>query len=156
MKNNNYDKWHTCPELAEMQITYHSKKKFDLKISDSGQVNDFLKSIWSDKIQMQEEFCVIYLNKANRILGWARVSTGGLAGTIADTRIIFGIAVKSLASAVILAHNHPSGNLKPSQSDKNITEQLIRAGKILDVIVLDHLIITPEGNYFSFADNGLM
>jgi len=156
MKKKDYNNWHTSPGLAEMEVNYKSKKKFDVKLSNSKDVNNLLKSIWSNKIEMQEEFCVLYLNKANRVLGWARVSTGGIAGTVTDTRIIFGIAVKSLASAVILAHNHPSGNLKPSDSDKAMTRKLKEAGKILDITVLDHLIITPEGGFYSFADEGLM
>ncbi len=156
MKKKNYNNWHTSPDLAEMQVNYKSKKKFDMKLSNSREVNELFKSIWSNKIEMQEEFCVLYLNRANRVLGWARISTGGIAGTVTDTRIIFGIAVKSLASAVILAHNHPSGNLKPSDSDKVMTRNLKEAGNILNVSVLDHLIITPEGGFYSFADEGLI
>lgn len=102
-----------------------------------------------------EEFWIIMLNKANVVIKKAQVSSGGVSGTIADPKIIFKKAVESLASAIILVHNHPSGNLKPSQADIMLTRKLKEAGKLLDIPVLDHLIFTDH-NYYSFADEGMM
>jgi DNA repair protein RadC len=95
------------------------------------------------------------LNRANKILRIFTVSTGGVAGTVADPKVIFATALKGNASSIILAHNHPSGNLKPSEADRQLTNRLTQAGKLLDISVLDHLIITAE-EYFSFADEGLI
>lgn len=94
-------------------------------------------------------------NRANKVLGIVEISTGGIAGTVADPKLIFAAALKCAASGIILAHNHLSGNLNPSQADKDLTRRLIQAGKLLEISVLDHLILTTE-KYFSFADEGLM
>jgi DNA repair protein RadC len=102
-----------------------------------------------------EEFWVLTLNRANRVMNKVMVSKGGLAGTVADAKIIFQEALLGRAAAIIIAHNHPSGNLNPSQADREITKKLKNAGDFLDLPVLDHLIIS-EGGYFSFADEGLI
>lgn len=102
-----------------------------------------------------EEFWVLFLNRNNRVIKLDNISKGGIAGTVVDPRIIFKRAIEQLACAMILIHNHPSGNLKPSQQDIDITKRMVEAGKFLEVKVLDHLIISKHG-YFSFADEGLM
>ncbi len=102
-----------------------------------------------------EEFWVILLNRANRIIRKKRVSEGGVSGTVADPKIIFKLAVDELASGIIVVHNHPSGNLKPSESDINLTKKIKEAGKVLEIALLDHLIIAHD-RYFSFADEGLI
>lgn len=102
-----------------------------------------------------EEFWVLTLNRANRVMNKIMVSKGGLAGTVADAKIIFQEALLGRAAAIIIAHNHPSGNLNPSQADREITRKLKNAGDFLDLPVLDHIII-GEGAYFSFADEGLL
>ncbi|MEJ7780528.1 MAG: DNA repair protein RadC [Daejeonella sp.] len=102
-----------------------------------------------------EEFWILLLNRANKIMSKHLVSKGGQAGTIADPKIIFNIALENHAASVILAHNHPSGNLRPSQADLELTKKLRTAGQFLDMPVLDHLIITDQG-FFSFADEGIM
>lgn len=102
-----------------------------------------------------EEFWVIYLNRSNKILMKESVSSGGVSGTVADVKIIFKKALELLASGIILAHNHPSGNTKPSHTDMTLTKKMLEAGKILDINVLDHLIITGNG-YYSFADEGTL
>jgi len=102
-----------------------------------------------------EEFWIIVLNRANKITSSHLVSKGGQAGTIADPKIIFNMALENHAASLILAHNHPSGNLKPSQADLELTQKLRSAGKILDIPVLDHLIITDQG-FLSFADEGIL
>lgn len=102
-----------------------------------------------------EEFWILLLNRANKITSKHLISKGGQAGTVADPKIIFNTALENHAAYVILAHNHPSGNLKPSQADIDLTRKLKSAGAFLDIPVLDHLIITDEG-FFSFADEGLI
>lgn len=102
-----------------------------------------------------EEFWVLLLNRMNKVVKTKRISEGGVSGTVADPKIIYKLALENLATGVIVAHNHPSGNLKPSQSDIDLTRKLKEAGKFLEVQLLDHLIIANR-NYFSFADEGLI
>ncbi len=104
---------------------------------------------------LHEEFWVLFLNNANHVLYKAQISKGGMTATVVDTRIIFKQALEHNATALILFHNHPSGNLNPSDADKSITKKIIEAGKTLDIQVLDHLIVT-EKHFFSFAEEGLM
>ncbi|MES2622059.1 MAG: DNA repair protein RadC [Bacteroidota bacterium] len=102
-----------------------------------------------------EEFYVLYLNKSNKVITHKHISRGGIAGTVADTKIILKHAIELLATSIIAVHNHPSGNLKPSQADIDLTKKLKEAGKLIDASLLDHLIIGDK-NYYSFADNGLL
>lgn len=102
-----------------------------------------------------EQFYVLFLSRSNKILGKEQISRGGLSGTVADGKIIFQKALEMKSSAIILAHNHPSGQLKPSQADIRLTKQLVDFGKLIDLHILDHLIIT-DNNYFSFADEGML
>lgn len=102
-----------------------------------------------------EEFWVILLNRANRVIKKYQISQGGVTGTVADPKIIFKAALEELASGVILAHNHPSGNLTASQADVDLTKKLAAGGRLLEIQVLDHLIIAGQ-KYFSFADEGLI
>lgn len=102
-----------------------------------------------------EEFWLLLLNRANEVIRPVQVSQGGVSGTVADPKIIFKLAIECLASAIILVHNHPSGNLKPSEADKDLTRRLASAGKLLEIPILDHLIFT-DASYLSFSDEGLM
>lgn len=102
-----------------------------------------------------EEFWILLLNRANRIIGRERISHGGVSGTVVDAKIVFRKAIEYTASSVILCHNHPSGNLQPSQADVELTNKLHQAGRTLDIIVLDHLVVADAG-YYSFADEGLI
>lgn len=102
-----------------------------------------------------EEFHVVYMNRANEVLKIEQISKGGLSGTVADGKLIFRSAIMLKASAMILAHNHPSGQRKPSDADKKLTKSLAEFGKMIDLTVLDHLIFC-ENTYFSFADEGLL
>ncbi len=108
-----------------------------------------------DKIDFVEQFKVIFLNRSNKVLGIYELATGGLTGVVADPRLVFAAALKANALQLILAHNHPSGGLKPSQPDVDLTNKIKHAGMFLDILVADHLIITSEG-YYSFADDGLL
>lgn len=100
-----------------------------------------------------EEFWVLYLNRANKVIKRERLSQGGVAATVVDNKIILKNALENLASSLIIAHNHPSGNARPSHEDINLTKKLKAACSLLDIVLLDHLIIT-DGNYYSFADEG--
>jgi DNA repair protein RadC len=102
-----------------------------------------------------EEFWVLLLNRANKVVRKEKISTGGVAGTIVDNKIILKLAIETLASGMVLAHNHPSGNLKPSQADVNLTKQIKQAAQLLEVNLVDHLIVTDHG-YYSFADEGML
>lgn len=103
----------------------------------------------------RESFMVVYLNRANRVLATEVVSTGGVTGTIADPKIIFKRALELQASHLILSHNHPSGNLQPSQADRKLTEKIKQAALLIDMEVIDHIIVSDQG-YYSFADSGDM
>lgn len=124
-----------------------------LAIKSSNDAYNVIVDVLSDL--PHEEFWVIYLNKKNEVVKKENISKGGIDGTIADTKIIFKHAIEQLASAIILCHNHPSGNLKPSTADIKLTRKLKETGIMLDTPVLDHLII-GEKDYFSFADEGII
>jgi len=144
--------------VAEVQLIYKSKVPASQrrKITSSRDANDLLKENWNhDTLEHSEEFKVLLLNRSNAVLGIIAVSKGGISGTVTDVRIILQAALKSNASGLIVCHNHPSGNLNPSESDTKITQKIKEAGNIMDIQLLDHLIITGE-DYYSFADNGLL
>lgn len=145
-------------QVAEIKVSYHPQIKASqrLKVGCSRQVYEVFSSYWNeDLIELQEQFVVMLLNRANKVMGIFEVSKGGLAGTVADPKVIFSVALKCSASSIILAHNHPSGNLRPSEADLNITRKLRSGGQILDIAVLDHVILSREG-YYSFADEGMI
>lgn len=141
---------------AALEIGRRRQKEAALEktqVRTSRDVAEYLKPILSDLTH--EEFWVLYLNQANKIMSSECISSGGIAGTVADQRILFKKAIDALACSVIVAHNHPSGNLSPSQADIQLTKKLIESGKILDIPILDHIIIAEKG-YYSFADEGMM
>ena len=145
-------------KVAEVELVYKTKVKASerpqVKTSHDGY--NILHQIWNkDRIEMQEEFKVLLMNRSNKVIGVFEAASGGITGTVADPRLILATALKCLATGIILAHNHPSGNLKPSAADENLTSKIKEAAKYHDITVLDHLIITSEG-YFSFADEGLL
>jgi DNA repair protein RadC len=129
----------TEPEIV--RIT-HSKHIFDLLYQEFTDI-------------FHEEFWILLLNKSNKLISKHQISTGGIASTVTDPRVVFKLALEKNAAALILAHNHPSGNLKPSQEDIKLTKKMVEGGKILDIQVLDHLIFA-EKKYFSFADEGIL
>ena len=123
------------------------------KVTSSKDIFELFKPMLTDL--PHEEFWILLLNRANKVIKPTRISQGGVSGTIADTKMIFLSVVESLASSIILCHNHPSGNLKPSNADISLTSKLKEAGKLLEIPVLDHIIFSDNG-YYSFADEGLM
>ncbi len=126
-----------------------------VKISSSKNCYDYIKQFYGDDIEVWESFFILLLNRNANTIGYAKISQGGIAGTVVDVKIIAKYCIDSLASACVLAHNHPSGNLQPSGEDISITRKVKEALKLLDVQVLDHVILTTEG-YYSFADNGIL
>ncbi|MEJ6979419.1 JAB domain-containing protein [Pedobacter sp. P351] len=145
-------------QVSEINISYKPKFKACERpqISCSKDLHSILYHNWDqNKLELQEQFKIVLLNRANKVLGISEVSTGGFAGTVADPKVIFSIALKACASSIILSHNHPSGNLKPSQADLNLTRKIKNGGELLDIAVLDHIILTAD-SYFSFADEGLI
>jgi len=144
-------------EVAEINLSYTAKVKAKdrPKITGSHSAHAILRENWSTgKIEMQEQFKALLLNKGNQVLGIVELSAGGIAGTVVDQKILFATACKGLASALIIAHNHPSGELRPSDADRKLTKAIADAGKLLDIILLDHIILAPDGDFYSFADNG--
>lgn len=126
-----------------------------VKIEKSADAYEFVRNFYSDDIGIFESFFILLLNRSNRTIGYAKISQGGIVGTIIDTTIIAKYCVEALAKSVILCHNHPSGSLIPSEADKVITKKITDALKVFDCAVLDHIILTEE-SYYSFADDGLM
>ncbi|HEY0056924.1 MAG TPA: JAB domain-containing protein [Pedobacter sp.] len=145
-------------QVSEISISYKPTFKACERpqVSSSRDIYSILFNNWDqNKLELQEQFKIVLLNRANKVLGISEISTGGFAGTIADPKVIFSTALKACASSIILSHNHPSGNLKPSQGDLQLTKKIKNGGELLDIAVLDHLIITAD-SYLSFADEGLL
>ena len=144
-------------KISEIQISYRPAIGRKPIIVSAYDAFTELKSFYDDStIGLKESFYVMYLNQSNRVLGVYPLSTGGVTGTIADPRLIFSVALKINAAGIILSHNHPSGNLSPSKADKDLTDKIKEGSKLLDVKLLDHIIVTPENTYYSFADEGLL
>ena len=142
--------------VAEIQVSYKPNKVFNFKIDDSRKSFDLILQKWEqDRIEMQEEVKILLLNRNNKVLGIYALAKGGISSCVVDVRIILAVALKALATGIILVHNHPSGNLQPSADDKKITEQLNSSCKLMGITLVDHLIITKD-DYFSFADEGLL
>lgn len=146
-------------QVAEIELVYKSKVKASErpKVTTSRDAFKLFKENWDEnKIEFVEQFKVLFLNRANKVLGIFELSTGGVTGTVADPKLVFMAALKLNACNIILCHNHPSGNTKPSRTDEQLTQKIKEAGKYLDLPVVDHLIITSEDCYYSFADEGLL
>jgi DNA repair protein RadC len=145
-------------QVSEIQVSYLPKFKANErpKVSTAKQAYEVLINNWDmARIHMQEQMYMLLLNTAGRVIGISLISTGGKAGTLADPKIIFSIALKAQAASIIVAHNHPSENLTPSQADLHLTRRLVEAGKVLDLLVVDHLIVTAN-HFYSFDDEGLI
>lgn len=143
-------------QIAEVTIHYSHKVKpsQQVKATCSKEVYEYVYPMWSD-IDYRESFAVLLLSRAMKILGLVWISLGGISGTVVDSKLIFQTALKANASSVILLHNHPSGQLRPSNADRQITNKIKEGGKYLDITVPDHIILTSE-SYYSMADSGDM
>jgi len=145
--------------VSEVQLIYKSRIKASdrKKISCSRDAYKIFMDNWNPEIiEFVEEFKILLMNRSNSVLGILEISKGGISGTVTDVRVIFQAAIKGNTSGIICAHNHPSSNIKPSESDNKITEKIKAAGNLLDIQLLDHLILTTEGDYYSYADNSLI
>ena len=145
--------------IAEVKLIYQSK----VKAADRPRIkcsNDACKLFLSNRdketIEYFEEFKVLLLNRSNAVSGMFAVSKGGISGTVTDVRMVLQVAIKTNASALIIAHNHPSGNLNPSESDTRITQKIKESANLMDIQLLDHLIISPDMTYYSMADEGII
>ena len=146
------------PTLAEVALKYRSSTPVDEmpKITSPGEVVKVLRKIWDpDSIQLKEEFIVLLLNNAKRCIGWSKISSGGATATIVDPASILQVALLANAQSLVLAHNHPSGNLSASRSDIQLTRRIAEGGKLLGIPVDDHIIVTAE-HYLSFKAEGLV
>jgi DNA repair protein RadC len=153
----NVKKQKTPATIKQYKITAIKSEVADFpqtQIKSSQIAYDVIKQFYSDDIEIYESFFILLLNRANITTGYANISQGGITGTIVDPRIILKYAVDSLACGVIVAHNHPSGNLQPSDSDNQITAKLKQALSLIDTNIIDHIILTPNNGYYSFLDNG--
>lgn len=146
---------HIFFRAGELGLTYKREAPDLHKVTSSRHIYEFIKPYFSDTIEVQESFYVIGLSRSNHIRSVFRLSTGGAAGTVADPKLIFARLLLDNCAAFIMAHNHPSGNPKPSMADRRLTENCTKAGKVLDLPLLDHIIVTTE-QYTSFADKGLI
>lgn len=143
------------PEF-EIKLKIKGKKSELKQIRCSGDAAEVCRMCFDEgKINWIEEFIVIGLNRANKVQGFYKVSSGGVTGTVADPRIVFQFALLSNATSIIIAHNHPSGNLKPSDADITLTKKMKQSGEALDIKLLDHIIVTDEG-YTSLSDEGVI
>jgi DNA repair protein RadC len=145
-------------KISEVELIYKSKVKASERpqVTCADDVYKVLMSLWDEnKIELVEQFHILLLNQANRVIGASVMSTGGMTGTVADIRLMFATALKARACKIIIAHNHPSGNLTPSGADTDLTRKVKEAGEFLDLRLLDHLIVSKEG-YYSFEEQMTM
>lgn len=145
-------------QVAEVQVRYRNKIPYAerQKINSSGDAEKLLRANWGNDMELVEEFNVLFLTRSNHVKGLFRLSRGGMTGTVADTRILFATALKGLATALVVSHNHPSGYFQPSSQDIELTKKLCAVGKIHEIPVIDHLILAPHSGYYSFADEGML
>lgn len=142
-------------KISKFQVTANKSEFPKQKIQSSKDAADFIRQFYEGDIEVYESFFILLLNRANITTGYAKISQGGVAGTVVDIKLVGKYIVDTLSSAVIIAHNHPSGNLRPSQADINMTKKVKETARILDSQLLDHVILTEEG-YYSFADEGIL
>lgn len=146
------------PHIHKLNEIFLSLKRspFNTKIiTSSRDCYEALRGFYGDDINLYESFFILLLNRRNETIGYAKISQGGIAGTVVDPKLVAKYAVDSLASSVIIAHNHPSGSLRPSSADLEITKKIKAGLKLLEINLLDHVILTND-NYYSFLDEGLI
>ena len=141
-------------EVAEIKVAYSTNDTPRIKITSVDVAYKILLASWDlDIIELQEEFKILLLNRANEVLGLYPLSKGGITGTVVDQRLIFAVALKCNATGIIMCHNHPSGKLSPSETDITLTKSIGKCADLLEINLLDHLIITKNG-YYSFSNEG--
>ena len=143
-------------KVSEIKISYMSEVDEKIKVMGSSEVYQVLKANWDlDTIELQEEFKILLLNQGNQVLGIKSMFKGGINTCSIDVRLIMGMALKANASALVITHNHPSGNLNASESDKRITSKIKECCELFDIRLLDHIIMA-KNSYLSFADEGIL
>ena len=152
MKNN-------ITNLGEVDVVYRYTDTLndrpEIKTAEDA-IGIFKQLFISDKLGLQEQFVVIYLNRCNKVIGTSNLFVGGISGTVVDMKILLSVGIKLMATGILVSHNHPSGNLQPSDADIKLTKRIMQALECLDMTLLDHLIISPEFKYLSFANEGLL
>ncbi|TGV03370.1 JAB domain-containing protein [Flavivirga rizhaonensis] len=146
-------------QVNEIKISYKERvpAPFWTKINSSRDASELLYEHWNkNTIELHESFKVLLLNNSNKVKGIYQLSQGGITGTLVDLRLLFAVVLKTASVAVILSHNHPSGKLEASDADIQLTKKIKKAAQLFDITVLDHLIIVSNGEYYSFADNGML
>lgn len=153
------EKQKNMSNLGEIEVSY----RYDNALADRPIIKsaedaiDVLRNLYHlERIGLQEQFVIVFLNRANKVIGSSNLFVGGLTGTVVDIKLVLAIGLKLMASSIIISHNHPSGNIKPSEEDKKITNKLCDASKLLEIQLLDHLVVTPDMKYYSFANEGLL
>lgn len=140
--------------VAELKVSYRSKSRTNVVIGCSSDAYRVFLSMWDfTLIELQEQFSVLFLNRANEVIGYRQLSTGTNVGTVIDTQLIISLALAIRATSIIVAHNHPSGNTQPSEADNKITLKIKQACNYFDISLLDHLIVT-KSKFLSYADEG--
>lgn len=145
--------------ISEVSLTYKTKVRASERpqVNNSNDAFELFYSSWDNNtIEHVEEFKIMLLNRANKVLGIASISKGGISGTVIDVKLIFQYAIKTNSSSIIVVHNHPSGNKEPSEADIKITRKIKEAGNYMDLVLLDHLILIPDKEFYSMADNGII
>jgi DNA repair protein RadC len=151
------------PNLAELKVSYKRRRPRDDKqekmpwvLSSPMSCDKYLRTLWDeDTIDLREEFVMVCLNNALEVLGWVKLHTGGLDSSQVDPRLVFGVALQTASAAIVVAHNHPSGSVEPSEADRVMTRRLADGAKLLGIRFLDHLIVNRSSLY-SFASSGLL
>lgn len=143
----------TTAKKYEIRATATNSDFESVQVRNAEDAATFAKQFYFDDIAIYESAFIMLLNRAHKVMGWAKISQGGTASTVLDKKIICKYAIDTLAEAVILIHNHPSDNAKPSTADNSMTTETKNALAILGVQLLDHIILTPSGDYFSYQDN---
>ncbi|MBD0777772.1 JAB domain-containing protein [Maribacter sp. ANRC-HE7] len=146
-------------QVREIKVSYQDNigTKKSHTINSSKAAAGLIFDDWDkNTIELQECFKVLLLNNSNKVKGIYQISQGGLTGTLVDLRILFAVVLKSLSVGIILSHNHPSGKMKPSEQDISLTKKIKKAADYFDIKLLDHIILAPNGNYFSFTDDGIL
>jgi DNA repair protein RadC len=139
--------------VREIDITFKDEKIAFNQVRSSKDAYQFIKDVLFEGMEIQEHFVVLFLSQSNQIIGYYRHSKGTINSTQVDIELVMAVAIKSLSKAMIVSHNHPSGNKEPSEADRTMTKKLKQAAALFDISVLDHVIVTNEG-YYSFADSG--
>lgn len=135
---------------TETDVMRDSERRF---VRTSTEAYDLFKPFFQPSMQHREVFYLMLLNRRNGVIGVVEIASGGVNGVVVDTKIVFGAALVAQASAILVAHNHPSGQMRPSQEDIHLTKNMVDAGRALDTELRDHIIVCEQG-YYSFADNG--